>query len=202
MTQNQLPTRITPRINNLTEAMLCRIPRVIAGENEGFQKEYLRELLVDLNPKGFLEEQWVEDVFDHTWNLWRYRNLKTAFLNEAAYEGLLRTLANLIGPTDAVVVATQWHAKDANAFTEVDDILRSAGLSFEVVMAQTLAIKLAEIEAIDRLIAEAEAQRNAALRELDRHRALLGQEVRRAIERVEDVEFKPVDESDGGQATQ
>ncbi len=171
-----------------------------------FQKDYLRELIVELKPKGVLEQQWVEDVFDHTWNLWRYRNLKTALLNAAAYQGLQRILTPLIGPTDAVALATQWHAKDANAIREVDDILSSAGLSgalsAEAVMAQTLAIKLPEIEAIDRLIAEKEGQRNAALRELERHRALLGQEVRRAIERVEDVEFTPVDERDGGQATQ
>ncbi len=186
----------------IAEAVWCRVPNVILGESKEVHKEFLLHLFGELNPRGLLEEAWVEDVFDHVWNLLRYRNLKTALLNAAAYQGLQRILTPLIGPTDAVALATQWHAKDANAIGEVDDILRSAGLSFEAVMAQTLAIKLPEIEDIDRLIAEKEAQRNAALRELDRHRALLGEKVRQAIERVEDVEFTPVDERDGGQATQ
>ncbi len=151
-------------------------PDVLLGEGGEAQKEYLLHLLAELNPRGVLEQGWVEDVFDHIWNLMRYRNLKTALLNAAAYQGLQRILTPLIGATDAVALAIQWHAKDANAIAEVDDILRSAGLSFETVMAQALAIKLPEIEAIDRLIAEKEGQRNAALRELDRHRALLGQE--------------------------
>jgi hypothetical protein len=182
--------------------MWGRVPYIIPGEDEEVQKEYLLHLFAELNPRGLLEEAWVEDVFDHVWNIMRYRNLKTALLNAAAYQGLQRILTTLIGPTDALALATQWHAKDAYAIGEVNEILRSAGLSFEAVMAQTLAIKLPEIEAIDRLIAEKEGQRNAALRELDRHRALLGQEVRRAIERVEEVEFMPVDERGGGQAAQ
>ncbi len=202
MTQDQLPTRITPQTKSLAEIISFRKPNITLEENEEFQREYLLHLIEELKPQGILEQAWVEDVFDHVWNLMRYRRLKTALLNAAAYQGLQLTLTPLIGATDALALATQWHAKDADAINEVADILRSAGLSAETFMAQTLAIKLLEIEAIDRLIVQEEAQRNVALRELDRHRALLGQRVRQAIERVEDVDYTPVDGTGGGEATQ
>jgi hypothetical protein len=40
----------------------------------------------------------------------------------------------------------------------------------DTVMAQTLALKIDEIERIDRMTMTTEARRNAALREIERHR--------------------------------
>ena len=41
--------------------------------------------------------------------------------------------------------------------------------------------------------ASAEARRNNALREIDRHREATGAAVRRAIDEVEDVEFRDIE---------
>jgi hypothetical protein len=66
-------------------------------------------------------------------------------------------------------------------------------------LAQTLSIKLDAIERIDRMIAIAEARRNANLREVGRHREVLSQNLRRAVQDVEDgplqiIENKSVEE--------
>jgi hypothetical protein len=87
---------------------------------------------------------------------------------------------------------------------EVKEALASAGVTMDdAVMAQTLALKINEVERIDRLIMNAEARRNVVLHEIDRHRASLGQRLRRAIgERIRTalevagVEF--IDENGGG----
>ena len=49
-------------------------------------------------------------------------------------------------------------------------------------MAETLALKLKEVERIDRLTANCEARRNATLREIDRHHSTLGERLRRAAQ--------------------
>jgi hypothetical protein len=59
-------------------------------------------------------------------------------------------------------------------------------------MAETLALKIDEVERIDRMAASAEARRNVALREIDRHRSVLGAALRQAVEEVEDAEFKEI----------
>jgi hypothetical protein len=50
-----------------------------------------------------------------------------------------------------------------------------------------------EFERIDRMSASAEARRNNALREIDRHRETVGAGARKAIDEVEDVEFREVE---------
>ena len=59
-------------------------------------------------------------------------------------------------------------------------------------MAETFAWKLDEVERIDHMAAGAEARRNAALREIDRHRATLGATPRQAADEVLDAEFKEI----------
>ena len=70
--------------------------------------------------------------------------------------------------------------------------LASAGLSMDAAMAHTLAAKITEIERIDRLSMNAEIRRNAALREIERHRAGFSQALRRASNDVVDAQFEQV----------
>jgi IS30 family transposase len=62
----------------------------------------------------------------------------------------------------------------------------------DAVMARTLGLKIHEIERIDRMTMAAEARRNAILREIERHRATFARTLRRAVEDVEDADFKVV----------
>ena len=84
-------------------------------------------------------------------------------------------------------------AGDVDERKKVDAILKKAGLSIDDVTAQTLDSKLDSFERLDRLLASAEARRNNALREIDRHRDALGGGVRRSIEEIEDAEFRDVE---------
>jgi hypothetical protein len=52
-------------------------------------------------------------------------------------------------------------------------------------MANTLSFKLDEFERIDRMITVAEARRNAALQEIERHRETLGKKLRQAVQELE-----------------
>jgi hypothetical protein len=62
-------------------------------------------------------------------------------------------------------------------------------------MAEALSNKLDNIERIDRLTAIAESRRNAILREIDRHRAVLGEAVRTTVQQIEDGEFEEIETS-------
>ena len=59
--------------------------------------------------------------------------------------------------------------------------------------ATTLQHNLHRFERLDRMLASAEARRNNALREIDRHRSAFGAAVRQAIDEAEDVEFRDVE---------
>jgi len=66
-------------------------------------------------------------------------------------------------------------------------------LTMQDVIGETLAIKIDYFERIDRMLASSEARRNSALREIDRHREALGAAMRRAVDKVEDVQFRDVE---------
>jgi len=63
----------------------------------------------------------------------------------------------------------------------------------DAVMAETLSVKLGDIERIDRMTAMAEARRNAILREIDRHREILSQNLRQAVQNVEDGQLQLIE---------
>ena len=81
---------------------------------------------------------------------------------------------------------------ERDAVTLVNELLSDAGGSMNSVMTRALSDRIGEIERIDRLTAVAETRRNAALREIDRRRAVLGQTLRRSVQEIEDGEFKVI----------
>ena len=68
-----------------------------------------------------------------------------------------------------------------------------AKLTVKEVQAQTFALKIEDIDRIEHMIASAEARRNIALREIERHRETLGRILREAAREVEDAEFTEVE---------
>jgi hypothetical protein len=73
-----------------------------------------------------------------------------------------------------------------DAVTLVHQLRTRAGVSQDSFMTQALRDRMDEIERIDRLTAIAEARRNAALREIDRRRVVLGEALRRSVREIED----------------
>jgi hypothetical protein len=92
-------------------------------------------------------------------------------------------LTPLVGWGEADDLAKAWVTRKLSALKRVDKILASAGLTMDAVMAQTLCLKPDDVE---RMIAIAEARRDLALREIDRHREGLRQNPRRSVQQVEE----------------
>jgi hypothetical protein len=79
---------------------------------------------------------------------------------------------------------------EPDAVTLVDEHLAGAGTSMDTLLADALVEKLDDIERIDRLTAVAEGRRNAALREIDRRRLVLGELLRRSVQELDERERK------------
>ena len=121
--------------------------------------------------------------------------------NPDAYDQLLERFCAAVKPVDSIeemfvaeVVFLEW------------EILRWRRLKWSLIRAhavETLAVcidsadtfaeKLDYLERIDRLTAIAESRRNASLREIERHRAVLGETLQRSVQDIEDAEFKVIE---------
>jgi hypothetical protein len=164
-------------------------PSIIYGEaKDGYDALFAR-VQASVRPKDIFEEFWVKDVVDLVWWAQRLRRLKDNLLVATTQEAITEVMLPLIGDDKALALAHGWAVRKPEFVEKLRSYLRHAELSMDVVMAQALQIRLDDIERIDRMLMNAEARRNAVLREIDRHRAALADALRRAIENVRDAEF-------------
>ena len=98
----------------------------------------------------------------------------------------------------AIELGARWASGEKSARNEVVAALKTAQLSNGDVMAEALGSRIETFERIDRILASAEARRNNALRELDRHRASAGAGARQAIEDVQEVAFRDLETGEEG----
>lgn len=168
-------------------------PPLLEGEDTAAYDELLLQISGTVKPADILEEIWVRDVVDLVWEAFRLRRLKANLITAVAHEGVKRILTPLLGGSRAYDLAEAWARRERGAIKQVDELLASAGLTMDAVMAQTLSLKLDDIDRIDRMIATAEGRRNAILREVDRHRTTWGQNVRRAVQQIEAAEIKVIE---------
>ena len=199
--QNVKPTDLAPTAEHLSPVGAA-IDRVVAiapapllpGEKQADYAEVAVRIVRAAQPKDAIEEFLVRDVVDLTWEILRLRHVKAGILRASIWVGVQNVLSGVgRGYPETKNLGERWAAGNEAARTKVDVILKKAGLTIDEATAKTLENKLDSFERLDRMLASAEARRNNALREIDRHRDALGGGVRRSIEEIEDAEFRDVE---------
>ena len=165
---------------------------LFAGEDAATYDSLLRRVSDVVKPADALEEIWLRDLVDLSWEVGRLRRAKAEFLNSSAHRGLRKLLDGLLGLKQGQDLTAQWAAQDPEALKLVASSLAAAGMSMNTVMAQTLAAALGEVERFDRLTAAAELRRNAMLREIANYRSVFAAHLQRATAEIEDAEFKVI----------
>jgi hypothetical protein len=171
-------------------------PPLIPGEETAAYEALQAGIADNVRPRGVLEEAWVREVGDLTWERLRLRRLKASLMTACANQGLQRLLESLNVPGNASLdLSRRWAARELAAVGQVDAILDAAGLHMDHVMARTLHKNIGEIVCIERMIASVETRRAALLREIEHYRAHLGAGLRRAADTadaIDDAEYRVV----------
>jgi hypothetical protein len=165
----------------LPHGALFGAPPLVGGEDAAAYDALLARVAHAVAPADVLEEMWVRDVVDLAWEALRLRRLKALLLTAAAPEGLAAALTGLIGAAPARELADAWATGGRRAARQVDKVLARAGLVRETITAHTLALRIDQVERIDHMITFAESRRSAAMREIERHRAVLADALRAAL---------------------
>lgn len=182
---------------------------------EGEDSEAYSELLVGVSnaikPADSIEDMWVHDIVNWTWEILRYRRYKARLLKAALPKALEEVLAPFVNgrwrfgamdvyeadgalkPTTAMEIVNDWIRGDAKAIKRVDEVLREGKLTMEDVEARAMTISINKMEQYNRLLSPLESRRNAVLREIEHRRAVLAQRLRRVMRNAEDAEFEEVD---------
>jgi len=177
---------------------------LLPGEQEADYANLIARIVAVAQPRDAIEEILTRDFIDLAWEILRLRRLKAGLLRSSIGSGIstvMQGLGYVDDVDDAAIIGKRWARGDESTKNEVTDVLQKAQLTIEDVMAETLASKIDTFERIDRMLASAEARRNNALREIDRHREALGAAMRQAIGEVQDAEFRDVETGEVGGGT-
>jgi hypothetical protein len=171
---------------------------LLHGERQADYDNLVSRIVAVAKPLDAIEEFLARDVIDLTWEILRLRRLKAALLRASTGRGVRKVLESLGYGEDqpfgfAREVAARWAAAEKETRKEVQRVLDKAQLTMDDVMAKTLDSEIGSFERFDRMLASAEARRNSALREIDRHREALGAQMRKAYDEVQDAEFREVE---------
>jgi hypothetical protein len=167
---------------------------LLPGEKQTDYADVAVGIVKAAQPRDAIEEFLVRDVVDLTWEILRLRRVKAGILRTSMRRGVEGALARAGHKNpEKDKLGASWAAGDDAVRTKIDLILNDAGLTIEEETADALENKLDSFERLDRLLASAEARRNNALREIDRHRDALGSGVRQLIEEIEDADFRDVE---------
>jgi hypothetical protein len=175
---------------------------LLPGEQETEYANLIARIMAVAQPRDAIEDLLTRDVIDLSWEILRLRRIKAGILKASMSDGVREVLDGLgCGRTLGDYtkrLGQSWAAGDKESRKEVMAALRAAGLTIDEVTAKTFESKLDSFERLDRMLASAEARRNNALREIDRHRESLGRAMRQAIDEVQDAEFRDVESGEVG----
>jgi hypothetical protein len=165
-------------------------PPLIEGDDRAAYDELLAQISAAVKPADILEDIWVRDIVDLVWEIFRLRRLKVNLMAATAS----KCLQNRLEPFSVEEwrdLVEAWAARKPDAIARVNRMLASAGLTMDAFMLQSFFDNLDAIECIERMTAKAEARRNDALFEIERHRSTFAFTLRRTVQQVE-AEYQAV----------
>lgn len=163
---------------------------LLPGEDTAAYDELLVQASSLVRPADLIEQIWLEDFIDWVWQTQRLRRFREGELAAALRRELQGTILKSSELTEDETddLIGRWRAQQSGSMEQVELILSIANLTFEVVFAKAFRDVIHVLERIDRLIATAEARRNAVLREMERRRASLAGASREAVRQFESAE--------------
>jgi hypothetical protein len=165
-------------------------PPLIEGEDGAAYDELLSRVSTAIKPADILEDIWVREIVDLDWEVLRLRRLKASLMAASAHHGLYTLLESLSFRGNTSALRDGWVTRKPRSTARVKQVLDSAGLTIDAVMAETLRQNLDEIERIERMIANAAARRNSALREIELHRTTVAYRRQHTMRQVENAEYQ------------
>ena len=155
--------------------------RMLAGEDPTIFAQFRARVLAHFKPRDVFEEILVDQFIYHEWEARRRRRDKTNLLHLSTQ----RSAAAVASAAESGIAAG-----DVLVLGVAEGVMCGA-------LAETLERKLDVLERINVLLEKDEAQRTSAMREIQRHREAVAEQGRRPVQRIEDAEFRTLDE-DGG----
>jgi hypothetical protein len=155
--------------------------------------ELRRALNNEIQPKGVIEQGWVDDLAAVMWDIMRLLRFKAEILNGAFYEALIKILEQVwsddfedyLSRKRAIEdLAWQWLGNDSDARAKVSELLGQHQLDETAVEAQAFRMRAEDLDKLDFMLSRAELRREKLLTAIAAFRQGLGKLVRQASDQL------------------
>ena len=155
---------------------------LIEGENQA-DYETLRALcLKTVKPADIIEEIWLHDFINYTWELERLKKIKAALFRigrQDAVHGLINDYSDEnVTYIEAKHLSKEWSRGDLEIVGYVDGLIAEHSLGESALAAKIFEKNIMKMVKMDKLIAAYSHRRDRALRELENRRELLARRAR------------------------
>jgi len=163
---------------------------ILLTESAGEYDEIFAAFMKDMKPGNIVERAYVGDVFELTWEIQRYRRIKTTLLNDsfrATYAEILEAQIDaetMTERSEAAKAAVRRRFETEEGRTEVFDMLAKCGLSESSVEVSAIEATAEVIGAIDRTLAALELRRINAVRFLAEYRDGLASRAEQVLSQI------------------
>jgi hypothetical protein len=172
-------------------------PMVLMTENEDEFASLHEELDQDIQPKGFIERMYVQDIAALLWEIIRLRRFKTVIINSAFHKALQNVLKQIVFrpefiekpdyEDEADTLAYDWF-HNQKAKNQVAKLLRQFRLDECAIEAEAFRLMSSDIDRLDRMLTLAEVRRDKALHCIAEYRDSLARRLRQSSEQILEVE--------------
>jgi hypothetical protein len=164
---------------------------MLTGENRDAWEKLHAAVSAAVTGFDIFEKMWIRDIVDHEAEILRLRRLWTGLFSAGKQQALANVLRPLMSNgtvgfgEEVQILAWKFTLRQEEAVKKVKRLLETAGLTWDAVLAETMASNAEIFERIDIACMRAEARRDAALREIDHHRKDFGRSVRIAMQMLD-----------------
>jgi hypothetical protein len=166
---------------------------VLRTESKADFTKLLADISQDIEPKNSIEKIYVTDIASHTWDIMRYRRVKTGILNNALKPALVKILRQIQLPPSPNLSYERWLASerlsywwlfDQESKRRVSSLLEEAGFDPSNIEAEAYRLVADDLENAERMVTSAQAGRDKALRSIAKYRRSFADQLRRSSDRA------------------
>jgi hypothetical protein len=167
-------------------------PPLSHGESEEEYDCLWRQFRSHIRPASVTEECLVRNLVDLSWEIRRFRRTQAGLMDVGSADALPRVVARFVPDVEQRrELVNGWVAGDPSAKEKVAKLLAPSSLGNNAIEAEAFSGRLATFDRLDQILTRMEIRRNSVLKEIDRHREVLGRRAREAIADVIDIAPEP-----------
>lgn len=175
---------VMPIVAHSLDEFLGPLP-VLGGEDPVEYQGLLDEVRRQVAPVDSIEQIYIRDIVDLTWELMRARRIKVGLLHKGQVRAMNQFGATENWPGLGHDARRSISAAAAEGFTEGLKALQKHGVTLNDVNAYAFAAERETILRLDQSMLQIEGRRNFSLREIERRRASFGRRLDKSVHQVE-----------------